>query len=51
MAESISQEFEKATQYELRDEDIERAKLLLGIDTPNRRREHISAATPDALRN
>ena len=51
MAQGISQEFEKATQYELRDEDIERAKLLIGIDTPNKRREHISVATPDAIRN
>jgi acyl dehydratase len=51
LAQSISQEFEKATEYELRDEDVERAKLLIGIDTPNRRREHITVATPDALRN
>lgn len=47
----VNEEFEKAVGYELTDEDIERAKLLIGIDTPGRRREHISVATPDAIRN
>jgi acyl dehydratase len=47
----VNQEFEKAIAYELVDEDIERAKLLIGIDSPGRRREHISVATPDAIRN
>ncbi len=51
MAQGISQEFEKATRYEMLDEDIERAKLLIGIDKPGRRRELISVATPDAIRN
>jgi len=51
LAQEISQEFEQATRYELLDADIERAKLLIGIDTPNKRREHISVATPDAIRN
>ena len=47
----VNEEFEKAVAYELTDEDIERAKLLIGVDTPGRRREHISVATPDAIRN
>jgi acyl dehydratase len=47
----ISQEFEKAIAYELTDEDMERAKLLIGVDTASRTREHISVATPDAIRN
>lgn len=47
----LNQEFEKAVAYELTDEDIERAKLLIGVDTPSRRREHVSVATPDAIRN
>ena len=47
----LEEEFEKAVAYELSDEDIERARLLIGIETTNRRREHISVATPDAIRN
>ena len=33
---SISDEFKKATSYELTDEDIERAKLLLNYDLASR---------------
>jgi acyl dehydratase len=47
----LEAEFEKATQYELTDEDLERAKLLLGIDIASRYRELYSVASPDALRN
>jgi acyl dehydratase len=47
----LEQEFEKAVSYELSDDDIERARMLIGIETTNRRREHISVATPDAIRN
>ncbi|MEO7428635.1 MAG: MaoC family dehydratase, partial [Acidimicrobiales bacterium] len=47
----ISQEFERAIAYELTDHDIERAQLLIGVDTASRAREHISVATPDAIRN
>ena len=43
--------FEEALQYQLTDEDIERARLLLGVDTANRSRELYSVATPDAIRN
>jgi acyl dehydratase len=48
---ALEKEFAKATAYELTDNDIERARLLLGIDTPSRHRELYSVATPDALRN
>lgn len=49
--EALEKEFEQAIAYTLTDEDIERAKLLLGIDTASRQRELFSTATPDALRN
>src|SRR5581483_4174608 len=32
-------------------EDIERARLLLGVDTAYKTREHFSVATPDVIRN
>jgi acyl dehydratase len=47
----LEQEFQKALQYELTDEDIEKARLLIGIDLPNRNRELNSVATEDAVRN
>lgn len=47
----ISEEFEKAIAYELTEDDMERAKLLIGVDTASKAREHISVATPDAIRN
>ena len=47
----LEAEFEAALQYRLTDEDLERAKLLLGLDTASRHRELYSVATPDAIRN
>ena len=47
----LEAEFEKALQYELTDNDLERARLLLGIDTASGHRELYSVATPDAIRN
>ena len=47
----LEREFEKALKHRLTDDDIERAKVLLGIDAPNRGRELYSVATPDAIRN
>jgi acyl dehydratase len=47
----LEQEFERALQYRLTDEDIERARLLLGVYAPNRLAEHHTVATPDAIRN
>lgn len=49
--EKVAEEFEKATAYKLTDEDIERAKLLIGHDTASKQRELYSVATPDAIRN
>jgi acyl dehydratase len=48
---ALEKEFEKAIAYKLKDEDIERAKLLLGIDVASRARELFSVATADAIRN
>jgi acyl dehydratase len=47
----LEQEFQKALQHELTDEDIDKARLLLGIDLANRHQELHSVATPDAIRN
>ncbi len=49
--EKVAAEFEKATAYKLTDEDIERARLLIGHDTASKHRELFSVATPDAIRN
>lgn len=51
VAPELEEEFAKAIQYQLTDEDLERAKLLIGIDTASRQRELYSVATPDAIRN
>ena len=51
VSEELEAEFESALQYQLTDEDIERARLLLGVDTASRERELYSVATPDAIRN
>jgi acyl dehydratase len=51
MSEAMQAEFEKATQYTFDERDIERAKLLLGVDVAYPRREHFSVASPDAIRN
>jgi acyl dehydratase len=48
---ALEKEFEKAIQYELTDNDIERAKLLLGLNVASNQRELNSVATPDAIRN
>ena len=49
--EKLEKEFEEALKYELKDDDIERAKLLVGVNVASRSREHFSKATPDAIRN
>jgi len=51
VSDELEEEFAEAIQYKLTDEDLERAKLLLGIDTASRHRELYSVATPDAIRN
>ena len=47
----LEKEFAQAIQYQLTDEDLERAQLLLGVDVAARSRELFSVATPDAIRN
>ncbi|WP_299694313.1 MaoC family dehydratase N-terminal domain-containing protein [Hydrocarboniphaga sp.] len=50
MKDELKKEFEKATAYELTDHDIERARLLLGIDLAARDNEQIHTATADNIR-
>ena len=47
----VAEEFERATDARLTDEDIERARLLLGVDVGSRFREHLTVATEDAIHN
>jgi acyl dehydratase len=46
-----SDEWQKATQYSITDEDIERQRKLLGFYEPARSREYIQTATTDNIRN
>ena len=48
---ATSAEFEKATDFQLREEDIERARALVGRWSPSAAREHLTTATHDAMRN
>ncbi|MGH8982668.1 MAG: FAS1-like dehydratase domain-containing protein [Acidimicrobiia bacterium] len=48
---TTSAEFEKATDHSFKEADIERAKALVGAYKPSRAREHLTAATHDAMRN
>jgi acyl dehydratase len=48
---TTSTEFEKATDFAFKEEDIERAKALVGSYAPSGAREHLTAATHDAMRN
>ena len=47
----VAQEFEQATAARLTDEDIEGARLLVGVDVGSRYREHLTVATEDAIHN
>ena len=47
----LEKEFEQALKYELKDEDIERARLLVGVNVASKERELFSEAMPDAIRN
>jgi acyl dehydratase len=51
MATTTSEEFKKATDYQFKEEDIERAKALVGRWAPSGSREFLTTATPDAMRN
>jgi acyl dehydratase len=48
---TTSTEFEKATDYSFKEEDIANAKALVGHFTPVSSREHLTEATHDAMRN
>src|ERR1700761_7755993 len=48
--EELREEFEKATSYPLTDHDIERARLLLGVDLAARDNEQIHTASIDNIR-
>lgn len=50
-ADAISEDFKKATNYELTDHDIERAKQLLGVDLAARDQEQIGTASTDNIRS
>jgi acyl dehydratase len=47
----LEKEFEKAISYTLTDEDIEKAKLLIGVNTASRYTELHTTATADGIRN
>jgi acyl dehydratase len=51
MATTTSKEFEKATDFSFKEEDIERAKALVGVWRPTKSREFLTTATHDSLRN
>ena len=46
-----SEDWDKATSYSITDEDIERGRLLLGVDTANGHREYVQTLTYDSIRN
>lgn len=46
-----SEEWQKATDYAITDEDIERQKKLLGYMSPSKHREYNQTATADNIRN
>ena len=46
---TTSAEFEKATDFQFKEEDIERAKSLVGVWAPSAAREHLT--TGDARRD
>lgn len=50
MSEKLKEEFEKATSYELRDEDIEKARLLVGIDIASKDKEQFTTISEDNIR-
>jgi acyl dehydratase len=50
VSDAMQQDFEKATSYELSDDDIERARLLVGIDVACRDTEQITTVSVDNIR-
>jgi acyl dehydratase len=51
MTTTTSAEFEKATDVQFKEEDIERAKALVGRWAPSPSREYLTQVTHDAMRN
>src|ERR1700744_762801 len=51
MATTTSYEFKKATDCQFKEEDIERAKALVGGWAPSGSREFLTTATPDSMGN
>lgn len=51
MSESKQASTAETFDYEIKDEDIERARLLLGRDAPQGSREYYSHVNPDGIRN
>jgi acyl dehydratase len=51
MSTTTSAEFEKATDYSFKEEDIERAKALVGVWANSAAREHLTKVSHDAMRN
>ena len=49
--EKLEKQFKRALEFELKDEDIERSKQLIGIDIASDSRELFATATSDAIRN
>ncbi|HEY4333246.1 MAG TPA: MaoC family dehydratase, partial [Ilumatobacteraceae bacterium] len=47
----VAEEFANATSYALTDDDIDRARLLIGHDVASKHRGLFSVATADAIRN
>lgn len=47
----VQQEFEKNTAAALTDADIERARVLVGVDVASKQLEHITTASYDSIRN
>jgi acyl dehydratase len=48
---ATSTEFEKATDFKLKESDIERATALIGRYSASRAREHLTIGSPDTFRN
>ena len=51
MSTDLQKEFDKATSYELSDHDIERARLMIGVELASKDLEQFQTATIDNIRN
>ena len=51
VVEAVKKDWDKATAYTLSDDDIDRARLLLGVDLASKQREYLQTATVDSIRN